>query len=155
MKFYTSNCSTRTCFNFLFCKCCIWARNYQSWRGSSMQAFRRGKLSLLIINVTLHLISHCLKALNNFAVTFWSFGWIFVIFIKISEFVEWAGHQESVVLVSRFFAFSCVLKFYEMQKLEMQFFFSSTSKNNNYVFSIYQLVFILGIRVYCYIYVLI
>ena len=46
-------------------------------------------------------------------------------------------HQESVVLVSRFFAFSCVLKFYKMQKLETQFFFSSTSKNNNYVFSIY------------------
>ena len=43
-------------------------------------------------------------------------------------------HQESV---SRFFAFSCVLKIYEMQKLETQFFFSSTSKNNNYVFSIY------------------
>ena len=46
-------------------------------------------------------------------------------------------HQESVVLVSRFFAFSCVLEFYEMQKLEMQLFFSSTPKNNDYVFNIY------------------
>ena len=47
-------------------------------------------------------------------------------------------HQESVVLVSRFFAFSCVLKFYEMQKLETQFFFFKYIKEyNNYVFSIY------------------
>ena len=48
-----------------------------------------------------------------------------------------ALHQESVVLVSCFFAFSCILKFYKMQKLKTQFFFSRTSKNNNYVFSIY------------------
>ena len=50
-------------------------------------------------------------------------------------------HQESVVLVSRFSAFSCVLEFYEMQKLETQFFFQV----------IMCLVFILGIRVYFYI----
>ena len=50
---------------------------------------------------------------------------------------QWIKHQESVVLVSHFFVFSCILKFYEMQKLKTQFFFSSTSKNNNYLFSIY------------------
>ena len=33
--------------------------------------------------------------------------------------------------------FFCVSEFYKMQKLETKFFFSSTSKNNNYVFSIY------------------
>ena len=50
---------------------------------------------------------------------------------------QWIKHQESVVLVSHFFVFSCILKFYEMKKLKTQFFFSSTSKNNNYLFSIY------------------
>ena len=55
-------------------------------------------------------------------------------------------HQESVVLVSRFLAFSCVLEFYEMQKLKMQFFFQVHQR-----IIIMCLVFILGIRVYCYI----
>ena len=34
-----------------------------------------------------------------------------------------SSHQESVVLVSRYFTFSCILKFYKMQKLETLFFF--------------------------------
>ena len=46
--------------------------------------------------------------------------------------------------------FSCVSDFYEMQKLETQFFFLSTSKNNNYVFSIYTR-YQAYIRPYCYI----
>ena len=65
------------------------------------------------------------------------FNFFFFFFFCILRCRPYLGHQESVVLVSRFFVFSCVLKFYEMQKLETQFFFSSTSKNNNYVFSIY------------------
>ena len=123
MKFYTSKFSMRTCFNFLFCKRCIWARNFRSWRGSSMPAASEPEsesaswmqdfsslsqreiisfqsmtsinsivlliYSVLIITVTLHLISHCL---NDFAVTFWSFGRIFVIVpIDIKEFVECAS----------------------------------------------------------------
>ena len=50
--------------------------------------------------------------------------------VLVSDFI----HQESVVLVSRFFAFSSVSEFYEMQKPQL---FFLRPKNNNRVFSIY------------------